>query len=117
MTYLDTYVCPWNPAGGTPMGIGPRFPCTTNGRAWYEVIWRIDDGRFKEWIQTDWGCWIAKVTKAQLLAFIHEIYADVIADPNSTAPRPVTWAEVEDILRAAAELDDNTFYGLVAKET
>lgn len=118
MPYLDVYVSYWDPHMGTPIGpLGGRFPCTSNGRAWYEVIGRIEDGRFKEWIQTDWGCWTAKVTKADLIQFIREIYADVIADPESTAPGPVTWAEVKDLLRRADKLADGTFYGLLAKET
>jgi hypothetical protein len=63
---------------------------------------RIDEGRL-EGRQVDWGSWVAKATRAEILTFVDEVYAN---DPASL-----------DTVRSFVEgLDPDETYALVASE-
>ena len=73
MPYLDVYLDRWSgpSADCAPLATQlPHFPDGPRGRVWYAVMARTDDGRFKEWVDVDWGTRVAKVTKAQIIRFI-----------------------------------------------
>ena len=63
---------------------------------------QIDEGRL-EGGQVNWGAWVAKATRAEILTFVDEIYSD----------KPTLLDEV----RAFVErLDPDETYALVASE-
>lgn len=95
----------WN--GNTPMGLSPDFPPTSQHY----------NGNFHGWVaaagvvckQTDFGAWVAQVTKSQILEYISATYK---GDEN------LPWVKggLKEILEFVATLDDVRVYGLVATE-
>ena len=62
--------------GNSPGPWSDFFPQPSGGsRHFYEVKRRVDDGRFKG-RQVDWGCWVAIVTKEEILGYIADIYGE-----------------------------------------
>jgi hypothetical protein len=55
--------------------------------------------------RTDWGGWVARISKDQLLAFIHELYGDYEKSPS-----------LEELRDYVATLDPEKRYALVAAE-
>jgi hypothetical protein len=112
MTYCSTYIGDlddpkfsweegdWN--GNIPRGLGESFP------GYLEHY----NAQFKRWVveadvtwkQTDYGGWVAKVDKQQLLDFITYCYG---TDPKG---------RVQELIQFVNGLDDNKIYGLVAEE-
>src|ERR1700674_2731718 len=62
----------WN--GNLPASESPLFP-PHGADPFSQLITRIKDGRFSG-KQVDWGGWVAKVSKAEILRYIAEIYCD-----------------------------------------
>ena len=95
----------WN--GNTPRAISPFFPPQS---AHY-------NGNFHSWVaanaikckQTDYGGWVAKVSKSQILGFIDAAYGEGRELPWVKARLPEVEAFVE-------ELDEKKIYALVATE-
>ena len=56
------------------------------------------------WKQTDYGGWVAKVDKEQLLHFIEYCYGSAQNE------------SVQELIQFVNGLDDNKIYGLVAEE-
>jgi hypothetical protein len=62
--------------GNSPGRWSPFFPQPIGGsRHFWEIKDRVEDGRYKG-RQVDWGCWVAVVTKKDILAFIADIYGE-----------------------------------------
>lgn len=74
--------------------------------------------KFSDWVkqtqcecrQTDWGCRVAKVTKAQIKEFIEFCYGH---DEGSAGNRK----KLEELKACVETLDEGQLYGLVARET
>ena len=114
MTFCSTYIgdladpafCwdggDWN--GNIPRGIGPAFPPAPAPDPY--------NGKFHDWVarrkvtcrQTDYGGWVARVGKAQLLDFIQYCYG---------SDRDEAVSELIDFVNS---LEDTGQYALVAEE-
>jgi hypothetical protein len=119
MTYYDAYVGrlddpsfhwdggDWN--GNGPHRLSPFFPSTHEPVFW-EVLRRIERGDY-EGKQTDWGGWVAKVTKVQLLELMSDLYG---ARAQSLGQRGTDHlSELQQFIEALA---DGAQYALVATE-
>ena len=98
-----------NWSGNSPPHISCSFPDSSN--ACYFLWDLIDKGHFKEAQQTDWGCSVAKVTKQEILDFLHLYYGDKVKHPEkfwSSEDRKC----MESVLKAIAALEDGKLYGL-----
>jgi hypothetical protein len=125
MTYYDVYIgsladprFSWE--GGNwhhnvPGQASPFFPPADlpwNG-VFPELVDRIERGIYQG-KQTDWGGWVARATKAEILSFIEEIYGqDPVYQPESDMPHLRTW--LEKLLAYVVDLPDGE-YALVASE-
>lgn len=73
----------WDPAhgdrsGNCPKPQSPLFPWARTAVFW-PLVRKIESGELSG-RQCDWGCWVARVTKEQVSAFVGEVYADVVPD-------------------------------------
>ena len=122
MSYLDVYIGRlddphfsweggnWN--GNVPHAISPRFP---EGRtAFWELIKRIESGEL-DGKQTDWGGWVARVTKAQIEEFIRDIH-DAHPWYQSDSPMPHMKERLDALRGFVATLKDDEKYALIASE-
>ena len=112
MTYCSTYIGDlkdpkfswdegdWN--GNIPRGLGASFPGYLEHYN-AQVKRRVVEADVI-WKQTDYGGWVTKVDKLQLLEFITYCYGP---DPKGS---------VLELIQFVNELDDNKIYGLVAEE-
>ncbi len=82
--------------------------------AFNELIDRIESGAY-EGKQTDWGAWVAKVSKQQILGFIEDCYGQ---DRYYTDPKymPHLYDKMQELLRRIESLDEHKTYALVASE-
>ena len=122
MTYRDVYIglledpkFSWedgNWDGNTPSATSPLFPPAMG--AFNELIDRIESGAY-EGKQTDWGAWVAKVSKQQILGFIEDCYGQ---DRYYTDPKymPHLYDKMQELLRRIESLDEHKTYALVASE-
>lgn len=122
MTYRDVYIglledpkFSWqsgNWEGNAPDAISPLFPPAMG--AFNELIDRIESGAY-EGKQTDWGAWVAKVSKQQILGFIEDCYGQ---DRYYTDPKymPHLYDKIQELLRRIESLDEHKTYALVASE-
>ena len=112
MTYCSTYIgdldCPgfeweggdWN--GNIPGRVGPLFPPAVGHYHQKFHAWVNESGVVCK--QTDFGGWVARVTRQQLLDFISYCYG-----PSKTDA-------IERLIDFIGSLDDSKEYGLVAEE-
>lgn len=105
----------WN--GNTPKKRGPSFPpahVPYLREPFLQLKQRIADGVFSG-KQVDWGAWAAKVSKAQILAFIAEIYGGdpTYEDPNNT---PHLYEQMQKLQDYLASLAEDRLYALVGAE-
>ncbi len=102
-------------SGNQPPGIGAgRFPPSDCSQQPFAILQsRIYDGRY-EGKQTDWGCWVARASKEQILEFITDCYQDDTSHDDPT--RPYRYEGYRSILEAANNLDPEGRYYLVAIE-
>ncbi|MEN8131087.1 MAG: hypothetical protein ABFS45_13005 [Pseudomonadota bacterium] len=118
MTYCSTYIGDlsdpefhwdggdWN--GNIPQGIGFPFPDTLEH---YPTLGHYNS-KFFDWVgrekvtykQTDYGGWVARVNKAQLLNFIQFCYG---SEPHE---------EVDKLIDFVNTLEESDEYALVAEE-
>jgi hypothetical protein len=119
MTYYDAYVGRlddpdflWDGgdwSGNVPHRLSPFFPSTREPVFW-EVLRRIERGDY-EGKQTDWGGWVAKVTKQQLLEFMTDIYGAPEQTTLNNAAHPL-----HELQQFIERLEDGGQYALVATE-
>jgi len=100
----------WN--GNVPVPISPFFP--EGGRVWAALVDRIDDGTY-DGKQTDFGGYVAKVTKQQIIQFIHEQYTNHDWY-RSSGPMPHMYERLQELRRFVDTLDDRKQHALVATE-
>jgi hypothetical protein len=130
LTYYDVYIgrlddpgFSWGSQGregSPPRRLGPFFPPARRGSSRYpggtfgELLNRIDEGRL-EGGQVDWGSWVAKASRAEILAFMDELYAN---DPTYSPPTafPHLLESLEELRGFVKGLDPNETYALVASE-
>jgi len=95
----------WN--GNTPARLSPEFPpLGTRGNAGFHD-WVEASG--VECIQTDFGAWVARVTKSQILEYITQSYA-------GDEELPWVKGQLEPLKELVLTLEDDHIYGLVATE-
>ena len=101
----------WN--GNVPRPLGPSFP-GAGFRDYCRVMDIVRSGRF-EGRQTDFGGWVARVTRHQLLDLLEEWYG---RDPWYTDPAkmPHQYEQLQKVRAFILSLDPNATYGLVAWE-
>jgi len=112
MTFCSTYIgdlddpsFSWeadNWSGNIPRRLGPSFPGYLEHYNAQFKRWVVEAN--VTWKQTDYGGWVAKVDKLQLLDFITYCYGP---DPKG---------KVLELIQFVNDLDDNKIYGLVAEE-
>ena len=95
----------WN--GNVPARLSPEFPPMpqhyhADFHAWVKATGVVCE-------QTDFGGWVARVTKSQIADFIAEVYK---------GGRILPWFEgaLEDLKKFVENLDNSHVYGLVATE-
>lgn len=78
------------------------------------LIKKISDGDFPG-KQVDWGAWVAKVSKRDILDFIDEVYLDDqwYSDPKLM---PHLYENMKSLLAYVRSLPDDLFFALVACE-
>jgi len=94
-------------SGNAPLSISPSFP----------PMGQHYNGNFHDWVEkagvecrkTDYGAWVARVTKAQIVEFVAECYR---GDENL----PWVKGDLQEVKEFVATLDDLRVYGLVATE-
>ena len=97
----------WN--GNSPAQLSPDLPTLKRyGEPFFTVKEMIESGRWPEWKQTDWGCWVAKVTATEIRALALELYDGVEVD------RPERLSEFRDFVQT---LEEGQTYTLAAMET
>lgn len=105
--------------GNVPYALSKEFPSTR----------RHYNGEYRDWVkekgieccQTDFGGWVARVTKEEIEDYLHYCYAD---DPHYADPKKaITWqrtdclrGELGEILVFVETLDEKKTYALVATE-
>jgi hypothetical protein len=95
----------WN--GNVPHRLSPFFPpgyLSGLKDSFWALITKIETNIFDR-KQTDWGGWVARISKDQLLAFIHELYGDYEQSPS-----------LEELRDYVTTLDPEKRYALVATE-
>lgn len=100
--------------GNAPRAIGQNLPFSRGlGYMAFNLINKIGAGEY-EGRQVDWGCWVARVTRAQIVDFIHEYYVWwQLYDRHDDAD---SFDECAEILKCVINLDPGKYYGLVAFE-
>lgn len=126
MSYLDVYIgnlddpeFNWeggNWEGNIPRRISPFFPhkWTPSGYSPFsEVVERIRAGIYNG-KQTDWGGWVARVTKKQIMELLDELYPPEWYRAQEHFP----WIlqQMEELKRFVESLDPSKEYALVAAE-
>ena len=117
MTICDTYIgvldspgFSWDDgdwSGNAPAALSPLFPPEENHY----------HGDFHAWVkatgiecrQTDYGCWVARVTKAQLREYLAAVY-------GPTRDLPWVGNRLQAVEAFVGGLDDDRVYALVATE-
>ena len=129
MTYRDVYIGKlavgpdpldwggnWN--GNLPSAESPPFPPHGSGlldaTPFFQLISRITDGRLPG-KQVDWGGWVAKASKTEILNFIAEVYRDDDWYTDRKA-MPHLYDRFQELLSYVRALPDGGFYALVASE-
>jgi hypothetical protein len=98
-----------------PSHITRDFPTIgRESKEFWELRRRIESGRY-EGKQTDWGCWVARVKRAEILAFIQDMYGHQPGADDDVLPRQADQS-LEEIVRRVRALDPETLYALVAYE-
>lgn len=95
----------WN--GNTPRSLSPDFPPMSQHY----------NRDFKDWVavtgvecrQTDYGAWVARVTKTQIIEFITKCY-------KGQEDLPWVKDDLKVLKQFVTTLDENLVYGLVATE-
>jgi chorismate mutase len=122
MSYLDVYIGDlsdpsfhwdggnWN--GNVPTRLSPFFP--DGDRIRLVVLERIDSEAY-EGKQTDWGSYVAKVTKQQIEDLIEKQYRDHdwYKDPS---PMPHMLQALQELRDFVDSLDEQKLHALVATE-
>ena len=95
----------WN--GNVPARLSPEFPSpphhyNADFHAWVKATGIVCE-------QTDFGGWVARVTKSQILDYIAVVYR---------GREQLPWVKVglADVIALVSALDEDTEYGLVATE-
>jgi len=105
----------WN-IGNCPPVKSPHFPHPGGGMTGEHrhslVIVGIRDGRF-EGQHVDWGASVAKVSKAEILKFIAEVYGDEDANRSLLPHQYVIYQQLMEFVR---NLSATAHYALVANE-
>jgi hypothetical protein len=122
MSFLDVYIGDlsdpsfhwdggdWN--GNVPTRLSPFFP---GGDRIRRVMLERIESKAYEGKQTDWGGYVAKVTKQQIKDLIEEQYRDHgwYKDPS---PMPHMLQALQELRRFVDALDDRKQHALVATE-
>jgi hypothetical protein len=107
--------------GGDWNGNVPRQLSPTLVGCFWAIVRAIEAGRYPG-KQTDFGGWVAKVTRQQLLEFVQENLEPLRHEADSGQPPPEGYqgAHFERLQRVYAflsTLEDGKLYALVAAET
>jgi hypothetical protein len=112
----------WNPdestynRGNAPRAVSPRFPVLGGVESvGFILVCKIASGEFGG-KQVDWGCWVARMTKAQIVDFINRYY--LLAECGRRYGQPGASFELEygELLSYVNRLESGKEYGLVALE-
>ncbi|MDR3562709.1 MAG: hypothetical protein P4N59_14915 [Negativicutes bacterium] len=119
---LEGHSFVWNPDdatynnGNMPPALSPHFP-VLNGleSVGFRLVYKILTGEFYG-KQVDWGCWVAKVNKTQIIDFIntHYLWGECYLGFGETDP--AFEDELGELLVAVRSLEPGKMYGLVACE-
>ncbi len=127
--YLDVYVGEytdsvwdgWSDINNQPIGVSPLFPDPIapqdrpgTQHPFFDVQQRIEDGIY-EGRKVDWGCWVAKVRKKDLLLLVDEYYPEDWLN-SERCEFFNTRKFVAELKEAIADLDENKTYLLSAVE-
>lgn len=118
MTYTSIYISAADEINKIGTRIGPTFPSGGNKDGQVEA-WASKHKKFK--IVRDWGSYFYIVNKSELVELIRLLYGN---DPNfNNAENMLEWEgknymvdRLDDLVKFAAELEDNKPYALVWSE-
>lgn len=120
MTFRDAYIgdldAPgfrWeggNWSGNSPTALGPLFPPMGGNQSAFDKVRELVAAGDLPGKQTDWGCWVVKVSKAQLRELITQWYA------GANAPMEHLRFRLRELQDFVEQLDDSALYGLCADE-
>lgn len=103
----------WSDVGNAPRRQSPFFPA--GRKANWELQDRIKAGVY-EGRQVDWGAWVAKVNKQQILDFIADTHTE--ADKASWENwSPHLKRDYDELIAFVEALDPETYYALTASES
>ncbi len=109
------------PAGNFPGRLGPAWPLNRQGEdhlqwgVYSRIVGLAMSGQF-EGRQADWGCWVLRMTRGELLAFLDECYGQGPVYPPEWTIRGQR-KEDHEIRRFVRRLDPCARHLLVALET
>ena len=117
--YLDDPYFRWGEGEGTgrpPKRVSPFFPpAYTRAYGIFSVIIeRINDKTF-EGKQVDWGAFVAKVSKKQIVELIDEFYPDSWIERNKEYSNHLN-IQLVDLKKFVSQLSDEKAYALMACE-
>lgn len=99
------------PRGNAPKRRSPFFPY--GSKQFSDLKARIQSGEY-EGKQTDWGAWVARVNKQQIVEFISDMYAeDKSLDSPTNSHLKIQYLE---LLLFVETLDPENKYALAAVE-
>lgn len=98
----------------SPRPLSPDLPLG-DGYLAFSLVCKIGSGELSG-AQTHAGCWVARVTRAQIVHFIYEYYIwwQLYHHSEDSAASPLD--ECAEILHTVKNLDPGKYYGLVACE-
>lgn len=130
MSYCDVYIgdlddpnFTWTPDDekygryNAPRGLSPTFPPAPGPGygAFTKLKNKIKEGEYRG-DQTDWGTWVAVVTRTKIMDFIKECYPGDWYENHKQLMRYMT-DEYDKIVEIVEGLDPDKKYALVARET
>jgi hypothetical protein len=119
---LDDPAFTWNPdekaynSGNAPRAVSPRFPVLSGVESvGFSLVCKIASGQF-DGKQVDWGSWVARMTKAQIVDFINSYYLWAECDRRCVQLGSTFEMEYNELLSYVNLLESGKQYGLVAQE-
>ena len=120
---LDDPAFSWNPddsaynGGNAPRAVSPQFPALNGMESvGFHLVCKIASGEFSG-KQVDWGCWVARVTKAQIVDFINRYYLWAECSRRYAQLDSTFEMEYNELLSYVNLLESGKQYGLVARES
>ena len=100
-------------SGHFPSRISILFPPQPRGESPFSLICGLVHQKKHKGAQTDWGTWVAVVSKQDIIGFLSDVYGD---EPEPLHMEHLN-AQLAELRTFVAGLDKSKHYALVAQES